>query len=118
MKRDRKYSICMCNYNMDSTLENSLKSILNQLNEVDEVVVVDDGSSDNSLSLLMKLREKYNNLRIIPLIRDARRKLGETRNISIRAARGKYVLVHIDTDDLWKNIFHLFRKYIMRSKRD
>ena len=56
-----KYSICMCNYNMDSTLENSLKSIFNQLNENYEVVVVDDGSSDNSLSLLMKLRENYNN---------------------------------------------------------
>lgn len=118
-----KYSICMCNYNMDSTLENSLKSILNQLNENYEVVVVDDGSSDNSLSLLMKLRDKYNNLRIIPLIRDARRKLGETRNISIRAARGKYVLVHLDTDDLWEEhissfpkIYHEIEKRLNISK--
>ena len=105
-----KYSICICNYNMDSTLVQSLESILNQINENYEVVVVDDGSSDNSLSLLIKLRKKYNNLRVIPLIRDSRRKLGETRNISIRASRGKYVLVHLDTDDYWDEHISSFPK--------
>ena len=38
------YSVCVCNYNMAETLEVSLKSVLDQLDERYEVVVVDDGS--------------------------------------------------------------------------
>ena len=85
------YSICICNFNMSNTLEISLKSILDQIDDRFEVVVVDDGSTDTSLNILFRIKSHYKQLRIIPLIRDRRRKLGETRNISIRAARGKYV---------------------------
>lgn len=97
-----KYSICICNYNMSSTLDISLKSVLDQIDERFEVIVVDDGSSDNSLEVLLRIKRNYPKLRIIPLIRDRRRKLGETRNISIRAARGEYVILHIDADDFWE----------------
>lgn len=104
------YSICICNYNMSNTLESSLKSVLNQLDHDFEVVVVDDGSSDDSLDKLYLLKNSYENLRIIPLLRDKRRKLGETRNISVRAANGKYVILHIDTDDLWDPYIKSFTK--------
>ncbi|AAQ00369.1 MULTISPECIES: glycosyltransferase family 2 protein [Prochlorococcus] len=96
------YSICICNYNMADTLAVSLASILNQIDNKYEVVVVDDGSKDSSLEILLDLSKKDERLRVIPLIRDSRRKLGETRNVSIRAARGKYVVLHIDADDIWE----------------
>ena len=107
---DIKYSICICNYNMSTTLTKSLTSIVDQLTDDYEVIVVDDGSSDNSLELLINLSQKYHNFRVIPLLRDNRRKLGETRNISIRAAKGEYVLLHLDTDDLWENHICSFAK--------
>ena len=104
------YSICICNFNMNKTLKSSLETILLQLNEKFEVVVVDDGSSDGSLNTLLELRNIYSNLRIIPLTRDRRRKLGETRNVSIRAAKGKYLILHIDCDDLWDPFIISFTK--------
>lgn len=103
-----KYSVCICNYNMDSTLDLALKSIINQLNDDYEVLVIDDGSDDNSLQILSQIKNKFSNFRFIPLIRESARKLGETRNISIKAARGKYVLLHLDADDIWENYIKSF----------
>lgn len=96
------YSICMCNYNMADTLERSLGTILEQIDERFELLVVDDGSSDNSLEILDKLREKYPALRVHALPRDKKRKLGFTRNISVQEARGDYVLLHLDCDDVFE----------------
>ncbi len=107
-----KYSICICNYNMNDTLEKSIKSILNQINKNIEIIVVDDGSSDNSVETLKKIKNENleKNFNFIPLVRDHRRKLGETRNISIKAARGKYVILHIDTDDIWEPYIYSYIK--------
>lgn len=111
------YSVCICNYNMKDYLEISLKSILDQLDDRYEVLVIDDGSNDGSLDVLANLEKKYQIMRLVPLKRDFRRKLGETRNISVKAARGKYVLLHIDSDDIWEphidsfvRVFHEIEK--------
>ncbi len=98
-----RYSVCVCNYNMADTLECAMTSVLDQLDEkLYEVVVIDDGSSDGSLDQLENLAQNYPNFRYISLPRDSKRHLGETRNISISAARGEYVLLHIDADDEWE----------------
>ena len=84
-----RYSVCVCNYNMADTLDRAMSSVASQLNpKLYEIVVVDDGSTDNSLDVLAHLSRKYTHFRFIPLSKDSRRKLGETRNLSIRAARG------------------------------
>lgn len=96
------YSICICNYNMADTLERALVSVLEQLDDTYEVLVVDDGSTDNSVDILNSLCARFPNLRVLSLERDRKRKLGETRNISVREARGEYVILHVDTDDVWE----------------
>ena len=103
-----KYSVCICNYNMEATLDPSLQSIINQLNDDYEVLVIDDGSNDNSLQVLSRFKNNYKNFNYIPLIRENARKLGETRNISIKAARGKYVILHLDADDIWEKYIQSF----------
>ncbi len=103
-----KYSVCICNYNMANTLDLSLKSVINQLNDDYEVLVIDDGSKDNSLKVLWEIKSNFNNFRYIPLIRERARKLGETRNISIKAARGEYVILHLDADDIWDEYIQSF----------
>ena len=117
-----KYSVCICNYNMADTLEISLSSVLNQLDDRFEVLVIDDGSTDKSVDIIRMLKLKYNNLRLICLQRDKNRKLGETRNISIKEARGEYVILHIDADDYWDpfivsfvKLFHKLEKLLKKN---
>jgi glycosyltransferase involved in cell wall biosynthesis len=96
------YSVCICNYNMGDTIERALISVLDQLDDDYEVLVVDDGSSDDSREVLSRLALKYPILRVIALPRDNRRKLGETRNFSVKEAKGDYVILHVDADDVWE----------------
>lgn len=95
------YSICICNYNMADTIEQSLESLLRQIDDNVEVVIADDGSTDGSVSIINKMSARYPSIRLIELKRDPKRKLGFTRNISIENARGEYVLLHIDCDDVF-----------------
>jgi len=96
------YSICVPNLNMGNTLESALISVLSQVDARFEVVVIDDGSNDDSVEKLEKLKDLYPNLRTKHLQRDPKRSLAETRNISVREARGDYCLLHIDCDDIWE----------------
>ena len=116
------YSICICNYNMGDTIERALISVLEQLDHRFEVLVLDDGSSDDSLSKIKQLSNRYPLLRYLALKRDRKRKLGETRNISVREAKGEYVLLHIDADDVWEpyikdfvEVFHRIEKCLGRD---
>lgn len=96
---DPIYSICICNYNMGDTLFNSLTSVLEQIDNTYEVILVDDGSNDNSVEVCKVLGEKYKNFRFVALSRDTKRQLGETRNYSILLAKGQWCIFHLDTDD-------------------
>ncbi|MYB77341.1 MAG: glycosyltransferase family 2 protein, partial [Chloroflexi bacterium] len=107
------YSICMCNYNMAHTLEQAVTSVAAQLDDRFEIVLIDDGSSDDSVSIMRELSAHYSIIRVISLKRNRSRKLGATRNFGIREARGQYCLLHLDCDDTWEphivswiNVFH------------
>ena len=99
-------SICICNFNMGRYIYDALNSVCMQLDSQYEVVVIDDGSSDNSLDELNRLKTKYNFLKIFPYARDSKRMLGATRNLSIKHSLGKYVVLHIDADDIWEDGIH------------
>ena len=81
------YSICIANLNMEKTIEVCLRSVLDQIDQRFEVIVVDDGSTDNSVNILKKLSNEYINLRIFELKRDKQRTLAQTYTyISAKAA--------------------------------
>ena len=123
-----KYSICMCNYNMAGTLKPALESILTQIDDSFEIVIVDDGSSDDSVKVIESLQRSWPQLRLFRLERDASRHLGFTRNKSVELATGEYVLLHLDCDDIaapyiqdfvevFHQIEHCLQKDIMLSGR-
>jgi len=95
------YSICIANLNMEKTIEVCLRSVLDQIDQRFEVIVVDDGSTDNSVNILKKLSNEYINLRIFELKRDKQRTLAQTRNVSVSYAQGDYLILNIDCDDYW-----------------
>lgn len=112
----------MINYNMEDTLARSLDSLLRQLDEQYEVVIVDDGSSDKSVEVIRGMQARYSNLFLFEYPRDSKRKMGATRNISIEKARGQYVLLHLDGDDVFgpyiKGFMAVFHKIEEAVNRD
>lgn len=94
-----RYSIAVCNYNMADTLEPSLRSMLDQVDDRFEVVVVDGGSTDGSRDILRELDAEHDALRVVLDRSDENDWLGGDRNVSFEESRGEYVLESLDTDD-------------------
>ena len=53
-----KVSVLIANYNLEEYLEDCIKSILEQSYKNIEIIIIDDGSQDNSLNILKKYKEK------------------------------------------------------------
>lgn len=86
----------MCNLNNDDTLEESLRSVADQLDDRFEIIIVDDGSTDGSLETLNKLEAENSQLRVVD---GSNNNLAEARNQSFREAEGDYILESMDLDD-------------------
>ncbi len=88
-------------YNRENFIEECLNSILNQ--PVDkslyEIICVDDGSKDNSLSILRGYEEKYSNIKVFS---QENQGASSARNYGIDKATGKYIWF-IDSDDFLYN---------------
>lgn len=94
---DIKVSVIIPVYNMEKYLEECLDSVVNQTLKEIEIITVDDGSTDNSLSILERYAAEYANI----VIRTQRNQgAGPARNNGIRNARGKY-LIFMDPDDFY-----------------
>lgn len=91
-------SVIVPAYNSLATLPRCVDSILRQLDDSMELIVVDDGSTDNAFE---SLRDKYEADSRVRLIRYTQnRGPGYARNTGIRVARGKFV-AFCDADDEW-----------------
>ena len=96
-----EYSIAVCNYNMAETIERSIRSMLEQVDDRFEVVVVDGGSDDGSVEILDELAEEDDRLRVVSLEPDGDRHLGADRNTSFEASHGTYVYESLDADEIF-----------------
>lgn len=89
-----KVSIVVPVYNIENYLENCLKSIVAQTYSNTEVILVNDGSTDNSLMICNDFVKKYD----FKLVNKANGGLSSARNAGIDVATGKYI-TFIDGDD-------------------
>lgn len=84
-------------YNAGALIDRCLDSIFNQIGDHSiEVILVDDGSTDNSVELI-KLRKEQDR---ILLLQQENSGPSKARNKGINEARGKY-LAFLDADDYW-----------------
>lgn len=88
-------SIIIPVYNVEAYISKCLDSILVDNNYKEEVVCVNDGSTDNSLIILEEYAAKFKNVHVIS---QSNKGLSEARNTGLRVAHGDYVLF-IDSDD-------------------
>src|SRR5687768_15137573 len=90
-------SVVLPTYNRAKTLERSIQSVLNQTFTDFELIIVDDGSTDESESILAKFSQLAN----VVLVARPRRGCAAARNQGIRLARGRYMAFQ-DSDDEWR----------------
>ena len=81
-------------YNRAHMLESALESVLTQTSAVDEIILVDDGSSDDSVALT---RRKYPQVQIV---QQSNRGVSAARNRGIAAAQFDWIAL-LDSDDCW-----------------
>lgn len=89
-------SIIIPVYNAAEYLEETVQSVLNQDYREFEIILVNDGSKDNSLEICQKLKDSDERIKIINQDNSG---VSTARNNGMNAAKGEYVLF-IDADDL------------------
>ena len=95
MHSRKMISIIIPVYNSESTLERCLNSIVRQTYNDLEVIVIDDGSKDESLKIINSFNSRIDNLKIIKQDNSG---VSVARNNGIQSAKGEYVLF-LDSDD-------------------
>ena len=92
-----RFSVIMCAYNLEKIINTAIDSVLDQRYDNYELLIVNDGSQDDTINVLKKYEKKANGkIRII----DNEKYIGlsASRNKAIAQAKGEYI-VHLDGDD-------------------
>ncbi len=93
-----KISVIMGIYNCEKTLPTAIESIINQTYTNWELIMCDDGSSDNTYAVAQKFKEQYPD-KIILIRNEKNSYLAATLNHCLKYAKGKYV-ARMDADDI------------------
>lgn len=95
MQNDSLISVIIPVYNTEKHLQVCLNSIINQTYNNLEIIIVNDGSKDNSIGIIQEYAAKDSRIHIIDKENGG---LSSARNAGLKVATGKYVL-HVDSDD-------------------
>lgn len=99
MNKNKKISIIIPAYNCEKYIERCVKSILGQTYQNLEVIVINDGSKDNTIQVLNKLKSEDNRIIIIDKENTG---VSDTRNLGLEKASGDYI-GFVDSDDYIEN---------------
>lgn len=88
-------SIIVPVYNVEKYIEQCLDSLVNQTYKNTEIIIVDDGATDNSGAIADTYAEKYNYVKVIHTENGG---LSSARNIGIENSTGQYI-TFVDSDD-------------------
>lgn len=91
----QKVSVIIPVYNVENYIYECLISVLNQTYDNLEIIVVNDGSKDNSINIIKEISDDR-----IKIINKENGGLSSARNVGISNATGEYI-VFLDSDDYW-----------------
>ena len=83
-------------YNAELTIAQTIKSVKDQSYKNNDLIVVDDGSTDKTYSIIKDLQKSYS----FKIIRQKNKGQGAARNAGIYQSKSKY-LCFLDADDIW-----------------
>lgn len=109
VSKDMLLSIIIPVYNAEKVIGRCIDSIINDIKENTEIIIVDDGSTDNSYEVCKGYESQYDFIRIIHKENEG---VSVARNIGIENASGKYIFF-LDADDwLEKGWSNAVSKYL------
>lgn len=91
-------SVVVCTFNGEKYIEDQLQSIIQQTYSNIEIIVVDDGSHDNTVEIVNKIASSYPNIQLF----NFKKNLGYIKNFErgIELSKGQYIALS-DQDDWW-----------------
>lgn len=94
-----KISILISSYNYGHIIEDTFKSVKNQTFNFEdiEVIFVDDHSEDNSIEVIGKIADEFDNVKLYQ-VPEGQKGVSYPRNIGIEKATGDYIVI-LDADD-------------------
>ena len=105
-------SIIIPVYNVQEYLPKCLDSVIKQTIKNKEIIVINDGSTDNCYEILTEYKMKFPEMIIINQKNSG---ISETRNAGLRVATGEYI-AFVDSDDFIE--FDMFEKMYTAAKRE
>lgn len=109
-----RISIIIPVYNEEKCIRKCLDSIFNQTLKDVEIICIDDGSTDNTLSILSEYKYKHENFKIIQQKNSG---AGEARNKGLKAAEGEFI-AFMDADDWYPSTTILKNLYIAAKRNN
>jgi len=109
------FSIVMPAYNCESTVSVTLDSILAQIWNDYELIIINDGSTDNTLMVLENYAKRDNRIKIISKQNGGP---GSARNTGIKNAKGKYLYLMDSDDALPLETLKKFATYLIKDNPD
>lgn len=95
-----KISVIVPVFNTEKYLRRCLDSIINQTYKDIEIIIVDDGSTDNSENIIIEYKKEYSDT--IKYFKREHAGIAETRNFGVENVSGEY-FVFVDSDDYIEN---------------
>lgn len=114
---DILFSIIIPVYNTSKYIEKCLDSIIEAIDKDCEVIIINDGSTDNSDEVIKKYLKKIPKQIInnFTYLKKENKGLADTKNVGISLSHGKYISV-VDSDDtIAENFYNDARKYVMQN---
>lgn len=110
-----KFSIVVPVYNAENFIDECVNSLLNQDYDDYEVVLVNDGSKDNSLEKCLRFQKQNKKVKVVDKKNGG---VGSARNAGIDNAKGEYI-IFVDSDDALKeNTLSLYEKSLLSNNSD
>jgi len=95
-----KISVVIATYNGESYLHQQLTSIITQTHPIDEIIVVDDASDDNTHDLLLQFSKKHPQFTIKVIENKNNIGINATFEAALKKATGDFIFFS-DQDDVW-----------------
>lgn len=110
-------SVVVASYNYQDLIKEAIDSILCQTYTNFEVIVVDDGSKDNSVSVIKEYVSQHHNVKLFTHPNNENRGLPATVQLGIEQSHGDYI-AFLESDDLWMPTYLEKKMQIIKQHPD